>query len=101
MSYMRSHPVVDSPLYQSVTDAVADPPKTGGIDATPPAIETAPSSLWQVIAGTLRTWQAHRRARCDLAQIDARSLRELGLSPELVEYELRRPFWRPLRDWRC
>ncbi len=101
MSYIRSHPATDSPLYQSVIDAVADPPRTTAVvEAVPQPIDATPRSLWQAIASTLRTWQARRRARCDLAEVDARSLRELGFSPELVAYELRRPFWRPLRDWR-
>ncbi|HKU98698.1 MAG TPA: hypothetical protein VJR58_25625 [Vineibacter sp.] len=98
MSYIRSHPTTDTPLYQSVIDTATDPPK---VDAAVPAAETPPPSLWHAVAHTIRLWQARRRARHELALIDARSLRELGLSPELVEYELRRPFWRPLRDWHC
>jgi len=100
MSHIRSHP--DIPLYQSVIDTVADPPKTNvAVDAVQQPVDPVPFSLWRAIGSTLQTWRARRRARHDLALIDARSLRELGFSPELVAYELRRPFWRPLRDWRC
>jgi len=27
-------------------------------------------------------------------------LRDVGISPELVSFELSQPFWRPLRNWR-
>lgn len=52
------------------------------------------------IAGTLRLWRERRAARRALAGIDARSLRDVGIAPELVEYEIAQPFWRDLRDWR-
>ncbi len=48
----------------------------------------------------MRTWLERVRARRALAQIDARSLREAGISPGLAEYEANRPFWQPLRDLR-
>jgi uncharacterized protein YjiS (DUF1127 family) len=48
----------------------------------------------------LRTWLERIRARRALARIDARSLREAGISPVLAEYEANRPFWQPLRDLR-
>jgi uncharacterized protein YjiS (DUF1127 family) len=94
MSYIRSTHHADDRLFQTVVEKHADLPRPNV------AIDIARPSVWQRIAATLRTWQARRRSRRELAQIDARSLRELGFSPELVEYELRRPFWRPLRDWR-
>jgi uncharacterized protein YjiS (DUF1127 family) len=52
------------------------------------------------IAATLRVWRERIRARRALAQIDERSLREAGISPGLAEYEMRQPFWRPLRQRR-
>jgi uncharacterized protein YjiS (DUF1127 family) len=48
----------------------------------------------------VRTWLERIRARRALARIDARSLREAGISPALAEYEANQPFWRPLRDLR-
>jgi len=48
----------------------------------------------------LRTWLERIRARRALARIDARSLREAGISPALAEYEANRPFWQPLSDLR-
>lgn len=49
---------------------------------------------------TVRIWRERHRARNQLALVDARSLRDLGIDPLLVDYELTQPFWRPLRDWR-
>ena len=48
----------------------------------------------------VRTWLERIRARRALACIDERSLRELGISPGLAEYEASQPFWQPLRDLR-
>ncbi len=53
------------------------------------------------IAATLRTWRERRAARHELTRIDARSLRDVGIAPELVDYEIAQPFWRDLRDWRA
>jgi uncharacterized protein YjiS (DUF1127 family) len=52
------------------------------------------------VRALLRTWLERIRARRSLARIDARSLREAGISPGLAEYEANQPFWRPLRDLR-
>jgi uncharacterized protein YjiS (DUF1127 family) len=48
----------------------------------------------------MRIWLERIRARRALASIDERSLRELGISPGLAEYEAGKPFWQPLRDLR-
>ena len=52
------------------------------------------------LRATVRTWLERIRARRALACIDERSLRELGISPGLAEYEAGKPFWQPLRDLR-
>jgi len=54
----------------------------------------------QDLFATLRTWRERIRARRALAAIDERSLREAGLSSAQAEYEMKQPFWRPLRDQR-
>jgi uncharacterized protein YjiS (DUF1127 family) len=60
----------------------------------------APPARWRVILGsivaTLREW----RRRGELANFDERMLRDIGVDPSMVDYEMRRSFWRPLRDWR-
>ena len=51
-------------------------------------------SLHQRIAFTLVVWAQRREMRRQLAQMDARSLRELGISPAAAAYESGKPFWR-------
>lgn len=64
----------------------------------------APRAHWRVILGaiiaTLREWRRRTVARGELANFDERMLRDIGVDPSLVDYEMRQSFWRPLRDWR-
>ena len=64
----------------------------------------APRARWRVILGsivaTLREWRRRRVARRGLANLDERTLRDIGVDPGMVDYEMRQSFWRPLRDWR-
>jgi len=64
----------------------------------------APRARWRVILGsivaTLREWRRRRVARRGLANLDERTLRDIGVDPSMVDYEMRQSFWRPLRDWR-
>jgi uncharacterized protein YjiS (DUF1127 family) len=105
MSHIRSRLNPDENFFQSTGTASPLPvPATaaapGGRAHAGAAIAPAWRRTWQAIAQRLRAWRACHRARCELAQLDSRSLRELGIAPELVDYELSRPFWQPLRDWR-
>ncbi len=43
---------------------------------------------------TLLTWQERDRQRHALAQLDARMLKDVGLSRADVDLESRKPFWR-------
>jgi uncharacterized protein YjiS (DUF1127 family) len=52
------------------------------------------------LAALWTLWQQRRAERRDLAALSARDLRDLGIAPELADYELRKPFWRPMRDLR-
>ncbi|MBX3500609.1 MAG: DUF1127 domain-containing protein [Alphaproteobacteria bacterium] len=83
MSHFRSDLQVDIPTFQSLIAREAKPTLTARI------IET------------LRLWHERRAARRELTRIDARSLRDVGIAPELVAYEIAQPFWRDLRDWRA
>jgi uncharacterized protein YjiS (DUF1127 family) len=38
--------------------------------------------------------------RRELASLDERTLRDIGLDSGVVDYEVGRSFWRPPRDWR-
>jgi uncharacterized protein YjiS (DUF1127 family) len=64
----------------------------------------AQRASWRLILGlivaTLREWRSRSVKRRELARLDERTLRDIGLDPGVVAYEVRRSFWRPLRDWR-
>jgi uncharacterized protein YjiS (DUF1127 family) len=47
----------------------------------------------------LRAWRRRRVARRELTRLDERILRDIGIDPGTVNYEMQQPFWRPLRDW--
>jgi uncharacterized protein YjiS (DUF1127 family) len=40
------------------------------------------------------TWRRRARDRRELAALDERSLRDLGLTTSSIEFELNKPFWR-------
>ncbi len=52
----------------------------------------SPSLKHRLIA-RLRLWQARRRSRIALSRLDARLLRDCGLSERDVRQEVERPFW--------
>ncbi|MGE0424007.1 MAG: DUF1127 domain-containing protein [Reyranellaceae bacterium] len=87
MSHMRSDLHTAIPTFQSLVQREIQPAPRPGLAAR--------------IVATLRLWHARRVARRELARIDARNLRDVGIAPELVDYEIAQPFWRDLRDWRA
>jgi uncharacterized protein YjiS (DUF1127 family) len=72
--------------------------------AVPGRPVVAPRASWSLILGlivaTLREWRRRRAARYELANLDERTLRDIGLDPGIVDYEVRQSFWRSPRDWR-
>jgi uncharacterized protein YjiS (DUF1127 family) len=64
----------------------------------------APHTRWRVILGsivaTLREWRRRSVARRELANLDGWTLRDIGIAPSIVDYEMHQWFWRPVRDWR-
>jgi len=64
----------------------------------------APHARWRLILGsivaTLRDWRRRSAERNALARLDTRTLRDIGLDPGTVDYEIRQAFWRPRRNWR-
>ena len=40
------------------------------------------------------TWRERSRTRARLADLDDHMLRDIGLNPEMVDREIRKPFWR-------
>jgi uncharacterized protein YjiS (DUF1127 family) len=57
------------------------------------------SPLLDLIVATLREWRRRRAERRELALLDTRMLRDVGLDPGTVDYEASQSFWRPSRDW--
>ena len=65
----------------------------------PNLLVTSPTprpTLRQRLVLTLVVWQQRAQARRDLAQMDARSLRDIGISPAAAAYESGQPFWRAI-----
>jgi uncharacterized protein YjiS (DUF1127 family) len=57
--------------------------------------------LPKAAASLVATWRTRARIRRELAQVDARSLREAGIDPGTAQFEVAQPFWRKpikLRD---
>jgi uncharacterized protein YjiS (DUF1127 family) len=51
------------------------------------------ASLLQRLAFTFALWRGRRDTRRRLAEMDARSLRDAGISPAAAAYESGKPFW--------
>jgi uncharacterized protein YjiS (DUF1127 family) len=47
-------------------------------------------ALTQIFA----TWHQRANSRRELSRLDGRSIRDLGLSPSDVQFEVNKPFWR-------
>ena len=77
MSYESRHRIVQQP------DAFVTP-----VLPRPP--------LGRRLAATLRLWRERNAARRYLATMDARSLRDAGISPAAAAYESGKSFWQPL-----
>jgi uncharacterized protein YjiS (DUF1127 family) len=58
------------------------------------------SLILELIVATLREWRRRRVERSELASLDARMIRDVGLDPGTVYYEASQSFWREPRDWR-
>ena len=61
-------------------------------------VRLAPSPGGQPISGSIkaivRVWASRIRSRRDIAHLDERSIRDLGLSVSQLEFEAGKPFWR-------
>lgn len=60
------------------------------------AVAATPPSFRQRLALTVAVWRERTAARRCLAQMDARSLRDAGISPAAAAYESGKPFWQRL-----
>ena len=52
------------------------------------------SRLLVAVALVLADWDARRRSRNALTRLDDHMLRDIGLSPDHVQDECAKPFWR-------
>ncbi len=42
----------------------------------------------------LSTWRRRGRERRELLTLDARAIRDLGTTPQAIQFEANKPFWR-------
>ncbi len=61
---------------------------------------SARPSLRKRLALTLAVWRQRIETRRCLARMDARSLRDVGISPAAAAFESGKPFWRKMGDLR-
>jgi|GEM_PF-655460 len=67
---------------------------------TPAAVAAPQPSLRQRLVIAVAVWRERTAARRCLAQMDARSLRDAGISPAAAAYESGKPFWRKMGELR-
>lgn len=53
-------------------------------------------TLWARMTAVLALWRGRIEARRHLAGLDARGLRDAGISPAAAAYECGKPFWRKM-----
>jgi uncharacterized protein YjiS (DUF1127 family) len=63
------------------------------LGATDLYVSPAKPTWRQRLALTFALWRQRRDMRRALAQMDARSLRDVGISPAAAAYESGKPFW--------
>jgi uncharacterized protein YjiS (DUF1127 family) len=59
-----------------------------------PSLRGVGAGTFTAFAEVIGTWRQRNRERRELAQLDGRSLRDLGLTPSSVQFEVDKPFWR-------
>lgn len=59
-----------------------------------PPRRRAPTDLFRSALALLRQWRERARQRGQLARLDARMLRDIGVTPSEAERECDKPFWR-------
>ncbi len=51
------------------------------------------SGTFAAFTQVIGAWRRRSQERRELAQLDARSLRDLGLNPVNIQFEANKPFW--------
>lgn len=88
------------PAQRSTPRIPARPEPAAAVPSHPLVAPRASRGLVLDFVATLLEWQYRRVARRELASLDARMLRDIGLDAGTVDYEVRQWFWRPDRNWR-
>jgi uncharacterized protein YjiS (DUF1127 family) len=57
-------------------------------------------SIGRRVAATVATWRVRVAARRHLAQLDARTLRDIGVAPTVAAVEADTPFWKKMAPLR-
>ncbi|WP_395713788.1 DUF1127 domain-containing protein [Reyranella sp.] len=52
------------------------------------------AGTFEVLGRILATWRRRAHERRELAYLDARTIRDLGLSTGEIQFEASKPFWR-------
>jgi uncharacterized protein YjiS (DUF1127 family) len=52
------------------------------------------SGFLRGVCATLREWRRRKNGRLELARLDERMLRDIGLTRSEADYEINKPFWR-------
>jgi uncharacterized protein YjiS (DUF1127 family) len=58
------------------------------------AFPRRPTGFLSGVGAVLREWRRRRNGRLELARLDERMLRDIGLTRVDAEYEMNKPFWR-------
>lgn len=87
MSYQSRYRIDGQP------DAFVTPASTG-LEVAP--LASARLTVRQRLAARLKLWRERVVIRRHLAAMDARSLRDAGISPAAAAFESGRSFWQPL-----
>ena len=103
----RRQPIIAPKLWDRVPAQRATPRTSARHEpaaAVPAHPVVTPRASWSLILGlivaTLREWHRRRAERRELASLDERMIRDVGLDPGTVYYEASQSFWRTPRDWR-
>ena len=103
----RRQPIIAPQLLDRIPaqrQAPRTSPRPEPVAATPSHPAVTPRASWSLVLGlivaTLREWHRRRAERRELAGLDERMIRDIGLDPGAVYYEASQSFWRAPRDWR-
>ena len=60
----------------------------------PPPRRNTPAHPWDAALALLTAWRKRMRERRELAALDYRAQRDIGITPSEVAHEINKPFWK-------